>query len=510
MSITSTNEDEWEEGLEQFVATNENKRSLEWFRDYLTSDDNTSNGLLLKLRTKLAVLGPAGDEESWTVDQLQWIKKALHPDKIRVSILAPLDFFFKRVSAFLSPLRDDCALPFKTTNKYGVVWNGGLSSYKNRRAFPNHQVWREARNKHVQEGLSEKRWPKEYGLYFVDLTRDVDIDLTRDVDDDDNVNDDDDVEICSVNNENSSREGAEYGDPPDEEDNYEDEDDNNDDTNEMKVDPPHDQTCAVINFGPSLVIKRHEDAAKYCPLCETNMSEEIRGWVGVNMLDHITSTERAEKQPPKDEKKKVVFNKTTGYRQVLGHTKCHIWSLHRFNHHVEQKGKDRKRSKHHFRTLIPFFLNKTVNEHPLIYPDQRTFFKIEHLAKIIRDRFDFAIKLTGKGGKLGNNRNFPLARLEIGLSQDEIAAVTTHWKRHKKKDYDESQQIEAQTLYLKHLFTILRDAMIAELSKKRFQDEAKKTTTAVFLNGFNSVFSGKESFWKNNHILPSAENFLDE
>jgi hypothetical protein len=485
MSITSTNEDEWEEGLEPFVATPENKRSLEWFRDYLTSDDNTSNGLLGKLRTNLAVQGPVGDEKSWTQAQLRWIKKALHPDKIRLAKLAPLDFFFKRVSAFLSPLRDDCALPFKTTNKYGFVWNGGLSSYTNRRAFPNHKVWREARNKHVQEGLSEKRVPKEYGMYFVDLTRDV-------------------------NNENSSREGAEYGDPPDDEDNYEDEDDNNDDTNEMDLDPPHDQNCAVINFAQSLIIKRHEDAAKYCPLCETEMSEEIRGWVGVNMLDHITSTERAEKQPHKDEKKKVVMNKTRGYRQVLSHTKCHIWSLHRFNHHVEQEGKYRKRSGHHFRTLIPFFLNKTVNEYPLIYPDQQTFFKIDHLAKIIQERFDYAIRLTGKGGKLGNNNNFPLTRLEIGLSKAETAAVTTHWKRHKEKDYDESQQIEAQTLYLKHLFTKLRDAMIAGLSEKRFQDEAKKTTTAVFLNGFNSVFSGKESVWKNNQILPSAEEFLEE
>jgi hypothetical protein len=52
--------------------------------------------------------------------------------------------------------------------------------------------------------------------------------------------------------------------------------------------------------------------------------------------------------------------------------------------------------------------------------------------------------------------------------------------------------------------------LIAGLSEKRFQDEAKKTTTAVFLNGFNSVFSGKESHWKNNQIFPSAEEFLEE
>jgi hypothetical protein len=128
----------------------------------------------------------------------------------------------------------------------------------------------------------------------------------------------------------------------------------------------------------------------------------------------------------------------------------------------------------------------------------------------MRNRFDFAIRLTGKGGKLGKNKNFPLSCMEIGLSTAETAAVTRHWKRHKEKDYEESQQIEAQTLYLKHLFLKLRDAMIAGLSTKQFQDEAKETTTAVFLNSFNSVFSGKDSFWKNNQILPSAEEFLDK
>jgi hypothetical protein len=190
----------------------------------------------------------------------------------------------------------------------------------------------------------------EYGMYFVDLTRDVN--------DDDDVNDDNEVEIYSVDNENSSREGAEYGDPPDEDDNCEDEDDNKDDTNEMEVDPPHDQTCAVRNFRPSVSIKCHADAAKYCPLCETDMSEHIRGWLFVNMLDHIPPTEKAVKQPPKHEKKKTAMNKTQGYRQVCSHFKCHIWSLHRFNLHIEKEGKGRKRAKHNFRTLIPFFSTK--------------------------------------------------------------------------------------------------------------------------------------------------------
>jgi hypothetical protein len=126
MSITSTNRATWEEGLEPFDATPQNKRILQWFRDYLMSNDSTLNGLLGKLRTKLADQGPVGDEKSWTNAQLKWIWMALHRDKIQSSKLAPLDFFFKRVSAFLSPCRKKCSLPFEPRNEYRLFGMEGL------------------------------------------------------------------------------------------------------------------------------------------------------------------------------------------------------------------------------------------------------------------------------------------------------------------------------------------------------------------------------------------------
>jgi hypothetical protein len=52
----------------------------------------------------------------WTIAQLKWITTALHPAKVQLAKFAPLDFLFKRVLSFLSPIREECIKPFKRQN----------------------------------------------------------------------------------------------------------------------------------------------------------------------------------------------------------------------------------------------------------------------------------------------------------------------------------------------------------------------------------------------------------
>jgi hypothetical protein len=370
--------------------------------------------------------------------------KALHPDKIENSHMAPLAFFHKRVSTFLSPAREDCASPFITENDYHFVWERALRDYKNLPTLLSNQEWTEGRDKHVRIGLLEKRRPETYNKYFVDLTPD-----------------------------------------------------------EMDMDPSPDQTSGVITFGPALSINCHADAAFFCPACEHDMRQDFEDWSKVNMLDNIQVTETAETQPPGAKKK--AFAKTLGSTQVNKHSKkkgCYIWSLNRFNMHAQHTPGGRQRIGHTFRTLIPFYLNKTVAQSPLEYPRNKRQFKIDHLATIIQNRFENALTLTWKG-----SGPLPLKRLIIELSEAENGAIRSHWMAHGTV-FEEKDKTMALTLYLQELLRKLRDAMVTELKGRRLQEDLQQTTAANFVNNFNAIFTGKNFFWEHNVILPSAKDFL--